>query len=304
MPDTTDPLAAVGVVIVAYRSADVIADGLRALPTTRLAEVVVVDNASPDDTVAVVRGLDLPNVRVVDAGGNVGFGAGCNRGNYALPPSAELVLLLNPDAVVHPAALERLVDHLARNPACALVAPRLVQGERTIFSAGRVGTLVTELRPLVPKEVGWLLPARRYDPDRLRTGPVGYTEGACMLVRRSALEAIGGFDERFFLYFEELDVAHAFRARGWTVDLCLEAVAEHAVGTATSQLPLAGRPVMIGSTVAYLRKWRGERAAQIYARAARASWWLRTRTGDLDAAAAQRLRVALDDALAGRRVTG
>lgn len=302
MPDADDPLAGVGVVIVAYRSAAVIAEGLGALALHRLADVVVVDNDSPDDTVAVVRALGLPTVRVVEAGENLGFGGGCNRGLAELDPAVDLVLFLNPDAAIDERSLERLVSYLSANPSCALVAPRMRRDGRAIHSAGRVGTLATEIRPLLPREIGWVLPARQLPPDACRTGPVGYTEGACMLVRRSALTAVGGFDERFFLYFEELDLAHAFRRRGWTVDLCCEAEARHAVGTATAELPLSGRPVMIGSTVAYLRKWRGPRAVRAYALAARASWWLRVRTGDLDPGAAQRLRTALRAAVAGDRV--
>lgn len=297
-----DLLRRVGVVVVTYRSALVVAGALGSLATTRLADVVVVDNDSPDDTVAVVESMALPGVRLVRAGGNLGFGAGCNAGVAALDARAELVLFLNPDAAIAPSELEQLVGYLDSHPSCALVAPRLERSGEALHAAGRVGTLVTEVRPLLPKELGWVLPERRTSPSKTRGGPVGYTEGACMLVRRAELAAIGGFDERFFLYFEELDVAERFRARGKTVDLCLDAVATHAVGTATAELPLAGRPVMIASTVAYLRKWRGERAARWYGRAARASWWLRVRTGDLDRAAADRLRVALRDALAGHRV--
>lgn len=302
MDPSADPLRAVGVVIVAYRSADVIEGALRPLSGDRLADIVVVDNASPDDTTAVVHELALPRVRVVPQVDNLGFGAGCNRGVASVDPAAELILFLNPDASITTASLEQLVSYLDAHPSCALVAPLLLQGGVPIYSDGRDGTLFTELRPLLPKEIGWVLPQRRRAPSDTRTGPVAYTEGACMLVRRAALSAIGGFDERFFLYFEELDIAHAFRRQGWTVDVCRDVTVEHAVATATSQLPLAGRPVMIGSTVAYLRKWKGERAARAYGVAARLSWRLRVRTGDLERDAAARLVDALDRALAGERV--
>jgi N-acetylglucosaminyl-diphospho-decaprenol L-rhamnosyltransferase len=302
MESSSDPLGAVGVVIVSYRSANVIEDALRPLPVERLAEVVVVDNASPDDTTAVVRALDVPGIRLLVLDENVGFGAGNNHGVAALAVRAELVLLLNPDASIAPAALEQLVAYLDANPRCAVVAPQLLQAGTPIYSAGRDATLVTELRALLPKEIGWVLPQKRLEPERTRTGPVGYVEGACMLVRRDALTAIGGFDERYFLYFEELDIAHALRAKGWTVDLCREVTADHRVATATGQLPLAGRPVLIGSTVAYLRKWKGERAARLYAVAARLSWRMRVLTRDLEREAEQRLRSALDRAVAGERV--
>ena len=289
--------------IVSYRSADVIEGALRPLPAERLAGIVVVDNASPDDTAAVVTALARPNLRLAVEAENRGFGGGNNRGVAELDPAATLVLFLNPDASISTESLERLVAYLDEHPHCALVAPLLRSGGELIYSAGRDGTLWTEIRPLLPKEIGWMLPSRRRPPSKARTGPVAYTEGACMLVRRSALAAIGGFDERFFLYFEELDLAHQFRQRGWTVDLMCEITAEHAVATATSQLPLAGRPVMVASTVAYLRKWKGDRTVRIYAAAARLSWRLRIRTGDLDREAARRLRVALDAALLGERVT-
>jgi len=293
-----DPLGDIAVVIVTYRSADVIEACLRSLPVERLAEVVVVDNDSPDETVERVRSLVLPGVRVVATGENRGFGAGCNRGAREAAVGAGLLLFLNPDAEIDANAIEMLVAYLDAHPACALVAPRLVRGGEVLHSAGRVATLATEVRPLLPRQLGWLLPKRRIDPDAVITGPVGYAEGACMLVRRAEFDAVGGFDEGFFLYFEENDIALRFAERGRTTDLCVEASATHAVGTATSQLPLAGRSEMVRSTVRYLRKWRGERAVTVYALAARCSWWLRLRIGALDAAAASTLRRALADARA------
>lgn len=276
-----DSLAEVGVAIVTYRAADVISEALLSLPMDRLAGVCVVDNASPDATVATVRALGLPAVRLIEADANLGFGAGCNRAVAGLPREARTILFLNPDARVAGHDVERLVGWLEEHPACALVGPRLRREGGPLTSAGREATFLTELRPLLPCAIGRFLPARMHAPDYDEPGPVGYVEGACMLVRRERLASIGGFDEGFFLYFEELDLARRFRTGGWTVDLCPDAWADHLVGSSTAHEPFGARAFIFESGARYLRKWHRWPVPQAYALAARVSWWARVRRGRL-----------------------
>lgn len=291
--DEGDVLAAVGVVVVTHASAATIGACLSGLPLERLADVVVVDHASTDDSVALARAA---GVRVVEQA-NTGFGAGCNRGVAELAPQARLVLLLNPDAVLLPTDLALLVGHLAAEPQCAVVGPRIHTRGGPTYSAGRRASLATELRPLLPAPLSRLGPVRRLPREHAVSGPVGYVEGACLLVRRDVWGQVGGFDEGYFLYFEELDLARRVQAAGWQVHLCAQARVEHAMGVSTATSAYGASPHLVRSRVRYLRRWHGEPAARVWGAAARASWALRVRRGRLPAAEARALAAALREAL-------
>jgi len=279
-------LSRVGVVVVTYGSTATVQATLAALPRERLGDVVVVDNDSPDSTVGVVRAT---GTRVVEQD-NLGFGAGNNRGAQEL--DTELLLFLNPDAVLAEPDLERLVEHLDAHERCAVVGPRITSGGRPTYACGRLPTLATELRPLLPSPLSKVGPRRRTLPGTERSGPVGYVEGACFLVRREPFEKAGGFDPGYFLYFEEQEIAQRLRRGGWEVHLCAEAVVEHAIGASTSGIEHGGSPHLVRSEIRYLRRWHGEAAARVWVRAARASWALRRWTGRLD----PELHIALRDA--------
>jgi N-acetylglucosaminyl-diphospho-decaprenol L-rhamnosyltransferase len=283
-----DLLGDVAVVVVTYGSAGHIEPTLRSLPTGRLAGVVVVDNASSDDTIDVVRSLALPNVHVVANERNVGFGAGNNIGARLAPPSRWLAFV-NPDALVDASALETLVGHLAAHPDAAMVAPRLRQGSAPITSAGRLPSVAGLIRYQMPNPIRRLLPERRLHAEYDRAGPVDVLEGACMVLDRAALDAIGGFDERYFLFFEESDLARRLRAVGRTVELVPDAVVEHAVGATRRSEPLGSLPHYIESAVKYLDRWHGPRAVATFRRGMRAAWWLRRRAGTLSADDRRRL---------------
>ncbi len=285
-------LERVGVVTVTYASSGTIRACLTALPTESLGAVVVVDNSSPDDTVAVVESLGLPGITLLHRP-NRGFGAGNNAGVAALPAPVEFVLFLNPDAVIDAANIERLAAYLDAHDDVAMVGPRLYKDGSPIHSAGRETSLLRDLRPLLPREVGRFLPERRLPPTYSETGPVGAVEGACMMARVSMLEAVGGFDERFFLFFEELDLARRFRQRGWSVHLVADARAEHLVAASRANVPHAASPEMVRSQVKYWRKWGDTSLLRAYMPVAKASWWLRERTGRLS----HEERVALREAL-------
>ena len=293
-------LGAVGVVIVHYDSGDVIQAALQGLPLAHLAGVVIVDNASPDGGPDLVRSLERPGVTVVEAPSNRGFGAGCNLGFRSFPTPPELVLFLNPDARVTGTALQRLVEWLDDHRDAAVVAPRLERDGLPIHSAGGRPTFLTELRPLVPAALGRMLPARRLPPEFAVEGPVAYVEGACMLARSAAFEQVGGFDEGYFLYFEEVDLARRLQAHGWTVELCPTAVAEHVVGASTSQTSFGATPHKMASTFRYLKCWSSPWTARAWWGTATVSWWLRRRTGRLAAAEAAAYREAVARARLGR----
>jgi N-acetylglucosaminyl-diphospho-decaprenol L-rhamnosyltransferase len=282
-------LSRVGVVTVAYASSATLDACLAALPIDGLHAVVVVDNASPDDSAAIASAV--PGVQVVRLPDNRGFGGGCNAGVAALE-EAELVLFLNPDAVIDPDQLLLLVEHLDRHPRCAVVAPRLYRQGEPLSSAGSDAGLATELRNVVPTPLARFLPERRLPPSYAQTGPVAYVEGACFLVRREALQRVGGFDEAFFLFFEELDLARRLRRQGWTVELAAEARAEHLRAISRKTLADGGRSHLLRSTVLYLERrsaWR----ATTYVAVARLCWGARARLGGLDAQRAAAMTAAV-----------
>lgn len=255
-------LATVGVVIVTFESQSTIGATLEALPLDRLGSVVVVDNASSDGTVAVVRGFT--GVKVVENEVNLGFGAACNQGRELLGSEPSHLLFLNPDAVITAESLGLLLSALITTPRFGLVAPRLFKQGDPITSAGTCATFATECRRAVLPAIARHLPDRRYSPDHSKSGEVGYVEGACMLFRAAAFDAIGGFDPAFFLFYEELDVAARLRAEGWAVGLVAEARAEHRVASSRRALADAGNEAMWRSSVVYMRKWMGFSAVAAY----------------------------------------
>jgi N-acetylglucosaminyl-diphospho-decaprenol L-rhamnosyltransferase len=287
-----DLLGDLAVVVVTYRSAATISETLRALPTDRLAACVVVDNASADGTVETVRGLGLPNVEIVTNDRNVGFGAGNNVG-AARARGSRWVAFVNPDAVIDEASLRMLVAHLDATPRAAMVAPRLYRDGAPLTSAGRFPDVAGLIRYQLPEPVRRAFPERRLPASYDRTGPVDVVEGACMVLDREALDEVGGFDERYFLFFEEADLARRLRAAGRTVELVAGASASHLVGASRSGEDLGALPHYVRSAVAYLHRWHGTRAVTAFRLGMRAAWGLRRRLGTLPAAH----RRALLDAL-------
>lgn len=190
---------------------------LSAHPPATAHEVVVVDNASTDDSAEIAAGF--PAVRLLRLPVNAGFSAGNNAGIRAT--GGELVLLLNNDTVVPEGAIDRLVARLDAHPDAAVAGPRLVdaQGEPEL-SFGPMITPFGELRQKivtglhargVPLASSWVRRATS------REHAVDWVSGACLLVRRKVAEQVGLLDERFFLYTEDVDFCASVRAAGWKV---------------------------------------------------------------------------------------
>jgi N-acetylglucosaminyl-diphospho-decaprenol L-rhamnosyltransferase len=183
---------------------------------TRPVDVVLVDNGSSDDSVELAR-RELPGVRVVELGENLGFGRAINRAVAEVP--ADPVILLNNDAVPEPRFVEALLDGVG-------------EGGDSV-----AGVLLQERSPELIDSAGVVADATLMGFDYLHgepaeaaasaTAPLGPTGGAA-LYRRAAFEAIGGFDERIFLYYEDLDLALRLAARGGRCRLAPEARALHA----------------------------------------------------------------------------
>jgi N-acetylglucosaminyl-diphospho-decaprenol L-rhamnosyltransferase len=232
----------------------------RCLESLRGLDAVVVDHGSTDGTVERVRER-FPEVRVIEQA-NVGYGAGLNAGFRASSPRYWLVI--NSDAWVVDDAVERLIRFADAHPDAAVVAPRLRNQDGTLQRSVRgfptVWRLATEylfLRKLAPRSHA-LNAFYAGDFDHGSARPVDWVMGACFLVRRAATEAVGFFDEGFFLFSEETDWLYRFHEAGWTVWFTPDAQAVH-VGGATH----GGRMFVenVRGHVRWFEKHRGSRDA-------------------------------------------
>lgn len=245
---------AIGIVIVSYNTRDLLAECLQSLRTSSLPlKPVVVDNGSSDGSVALVR-AGFPEASLHALEHNTGFAAATNRGLRALgcgtaapeqPPPPEFALLLNPDTVVHPGAIEHLVDFLRAHPRVGLVGPRLLNPDGSVQTAAfRFPTLSMSLLDVFPP--GEATPGRlynswwhgRYPQEQQPTTapfPIDHPLGACMLVRRSVLEQVGLLDERYFMYSEEIEWCWRIRRAGWAIWQVPCARVTHVGGAATRQ---------------------------------------------------------------------
>jgi GT2 family glycosyltransferase len=191
----------------------------RALESVRGEEMVVVDNGSTDGTVDVVREL-FPEATVIEQA-NLGLAAGWNAGMAAA--TGRYFLILNADAWMTEDALGRLVRFADERPAAAVVGPRLLNVDGTLQRSVRgvptLWRLATEyffLRKLAPGSRllnAFYAGGFAHDEER----EVEVVMGACMLVRREAVEQVGPLDETFFLFSEETDWCQRFREAGWKV---------------------------------------------------------------------------------------
>lgn len=204
------------------------------------ADVIVIDNASTDASQRIADG-SLPQMRLVGNTVNVGFARAVNQG---LGLSNEpYVLLLNPDGRLEPGALEALADELDSHPECGIAGPRILDDDGSIQGSVRGDpNLLTGLfgrSTLLTR----LFPRSRLARRNVRESPsdasaaVEWVSGACMLCRRSALDRVHGFDERYFLYWEDADLCRRLRARGVTTRHVPASRVVHAGGQSSRRVP-------------------------------------------------------------------
>ncbi len=233
-------MRSVSAVIVSYNSAAYLPDCLRSLRSEGVSSVVVVDNASSDGSVAVVQ-ADDPAATVLETGANLGFGTAANQGVAAT--AGEYVLILNPDTVVEPGTVKALADALDRDPDLAVVGPRIENLDGTLYpSVRRFPNLTVAFGHAF---LGLVWPAnpftRRYrmldwDHDRA-AADVDWVGGACFLARRTAFEMVGGFDEAYFMYVEDVDLCWRLGQAGWRVGYEPGGRVVHALGGSSRSVP-------------------------------------------------------------------
>ncbi len=186
--------------------------------------LVVVDNASSEGGVEeAVAGY--PDVETIHSPNNLGFGRGNNLGiRRALSdPECEFVFLLNNDAMIEPDTIEKLEANLDDHPEAGMAAPRIVLAEHPEILWCASGGV--DWRKGVARVPGYLGPAD--SKDALTSKDVGFASGCAMMVRRSVLEEVGGFDPRFFMYEEDLELCLRIQSKGWIIRYVPEALVRH-----------------------------------------------------------------------------
>ena len=248
----------VEVVVVTYDALPWLA---RCLESVRGHATVVVDHGSSDGTLDVARRFD--HVRVVEQE-NRGVGAGWNRG--LAETSAPWVLLLNADAWVLGDAVDHLVAFAEAQPKAALVGPKLVNPDGTLQRSTRgfptPWRLATEfffLRKLAPRTRALnALYAANWDHSEARE--VEWVSGAAMLVRRAAVDEVGGLDESFFMFNEESDWQFRMRTAGWKILFFPGAEVVHVGGGATKREWGRMFTAQVRSHVRFVHKHQGAAA--------------------------------------------
>lgn len=257
-------MASVTVIVASYNSRTHLPACLASVlaPQGASFELIVVDNASTDGSAALVAD-QFPMARLVVNRENRGFAAAVNQG--LAQAAGEFVLLLNPDAMLLPGALKTLVDFLEAHSHVAAVGPR-----QWLDVACTWQTIVVPRPPhwrvlladwpglrrlgLGRRQLAayWALDRAIWRDERPQQVP--FLFGACMLLRRSALEAVGGLDEGYFLFFEDVDLCERLRAAGWELDAAPAAGVVHAGMGSVRALPDSGQRQLLASGSRYLAR--------------------------------------------------
>jgi N-acetylglucosaminyl-diphospho-decaprenol L-rhamnosyltransferase len=247
------------VAIVNYNTREHLRACLSTVLSEAPSEIIVVDNASSDHSVEMVA-TDYPNVVLQANKTNLGYGAAANQAVACC--KAKYVLLLNADTLLRPGALLALKQYLEQHPRAAIVGPRLEDPDGTVQAS--CYPFPTPLHTFLENSTVTIFlgrKIRRYVPALrnlyLRTWPhthpriVPWVKGAVLAVRRQAFEAVGGFDESFFMYFEDADLCYRLRLCGWEVHFTPAATVMHVGGASTIQRSTDMAVQLLASTLQF-----------------------------------------------------
>ena len=226
------------IVIVSRNTREQLRRCLESVKRAAARDIVVVDNASSDGSVEMVR-TEFPWVRLIANQTNSGYGTAANQGISVC--IADYVLLLNGDTAIETGTLENVARYLDSHPSVAIVGPRLMSPDGTLQrscypwpTSGFVFLQESGLGELIG-----FIPVLR--ETYLRTWShvdaraVPWVLGAALAIRKTAFEAVSGFDESFFMYYEEADICYRLQAIGWSVHFAPVAIVTHAGGSSANQ---------------------------------------------------------------------
>lgn len=206
-----------------------------AAAATEPVTLTVVDNGSTDGTLEWAG--SQPGLDLVRSRGNLGYGGGANLGVRA--SSEPWVLVANSDLTFAPGALDRLLAAADRWPSAGVLGPRIHTPEGLLYPSAR--ELPSLGRGVGHALFGWIWPrnpwtaAYRREREAPHEGTTGWLSGACLLLRRAAFDEVGGFDESYFMYFEDTDLCERLGRAGWDVVYAPDAVVEHHGGHSTER---------------------------------------------------------------------
>jgi GT2 family glycosyltransferase len=240
---------------------------LRAQTIADQLEILLVDNHSCDDSIGYLRNrvrASEPSVRVLESGTNIGYGQGNELG--VQHAKGQYVLIINPDNELEPDALEKMVEEMRRDPSIGIIAPQLVHEDGTIRDSYRTFPTASDL--IIKRTM-----LRKFFPDRMRhylqhdrdmsvTRDVDWVAGACLLIKRDFYLELGGFDPRFFLFFEDTDLCKRTWKAGKRVVYFPAAKArdrKHRLseGGLLALFTKKTARIHLASAVKYFWKWRG-----------------------------------------------
>jgi N-acetylglucosaminyl-diphospho-decaprenol L-rhamnosyltransferase len=258
-----EPVARWAAVVVNYESGPLLTACVRSLLADTSAsepELVVVDNGSRDGSIAALA-REFPSVRVLPTGRNLGYAGGVNRGVAAT--RAPVVAVLNSDVEVAPGTAAALVARLDAEPDLAAVGPVIKNPDGSQYPSARTVPSPTDavghavfgvVRPSNPFTRRY----RQLDVDPARRRDVDWLSGAAVWLRRSALQSVGGWDEHYFMYMEDIDLGWRLRRLGWRVAYEPGGAVMHVQAASTDRHPY--RMIVRHHRSAYrfaAKHWRG-----------------------------------------------
>ena len=259
------PAARWAAVVVNYESGPLLTSCVRSLladPSAGEPELVVVDNGSRDGSVAMLT-RELPTVRVLESGTNLGYAGGANRGVAAT--HAPIVAVLNSDVEVTPGCAAALVARLDSEADLAAVGPVIRNPDGSQYPSAR--TDPSPLDAVGHALLGVTRPSNRFtrryrqlDVDPALPRDVDWLSGAAVWLRRSALQSVGGWDEHYFMYMEEVDLCRRLRRLGWRVAYEPGGAVMHVQAVSTDRHPY--RMIVRHHRSAYryaAKRWHGVR---------------------------------------------
>ena len=263
----------VAVVVISHDTRDLLLECLASIfdsATNNDIEVVMVDNASKDGSYEAVCEA-YPQVRAIYNETNRGFGAACNQAITST--RSPFVLLLNSDARITPDGFQALLDCMEARARCGAAGCRIFSAEGAIV--GNARTFLTALNQALEQAgitggVSSRRLRRTYTPaysEDLLDCTVDWIDGACLMLRRAALDEAGLFDERFFMYSEDEDLCFRLRKHGWMICHSGRGSAIHHGGASTSQHRLEMLRQFYSGQMLFLLKHRGRASAALYAAA-------------------------------------
>jgi len=256
------------IVIVSWNVQALLRNCLRSIEQTQgdlTVEVIVVDSASTDGSPEMVA-AEFPQVTLITATENVGFPRGNNMG--IAKAHGRYILLLNPDTVLHGDALFQMVNYLENHPDVGVVGAQLLNVDGSVQSSRRrFPTLTTAffestwLQSSAPQHILTRYYALDIPDDQ--TADVDWVMGACLMTRSDIAQAVGGMDEGYFMYSEELDWCRRIKMAGWRIVYFPQAQVTHLQGKSSEQVVAQRHIYFNRAKLRYFRKYHGRLPAAI-----------------------------------------